>query len=343
MRVGDLDVDIDGAVKAALKRKAKSVVLQVPEGLKRRAGEMADSFEKKGIYVTLAGDPCYGACDLAIIGSGQVTRDLCTGYDNDILVHVGHTPIGLDGDDGVIFVEAVSSAPVGAAVRKALPLLGDKVGLIATVQHVHTLAESAALIRKAGKKAFIGKGDSRVKYPGQVLGCNASAARSVASRADSFLFIGTGTFHPIAVALATGKPTIATDPLSGEAQDVGQLAERILRRRHGLITVASKARNFGIILCTKPGQRRKSEALALARKIRKTGRSARLVSANEIEPWRFKGFGFDALVSTACPRLAIDDCAKFGVPLLTPIEAEIAVGLRDWDGYVFDEITPAKR
>jgi 2-(3-amino-3-carboxypropyl)histidine synthase len=328
MRIGDLDVDMGGAVKAALKRKAKSVILQVPEGLKRRAGEMADAFENNGISVTLVGDPCYGACDL------------CTGYDNEILVHVGHTPIGIDGDDGVIFVEAVSSAPVGAVVRKAISLIGEKVGLVTTAQHVHMLAEAAALVRKSGKKAFVGKGDARIRYPGQLLGCNASAARSVAPRTDSFLFIGTGTFHPIAVALSTGKTTIAADPLSGEVQDVGPLAERILRRRHGLITVASKAQNFGIILCTKPGQRRESQALGLARKIRKTGRSARVVAANEIEPWRFKGFNFDVLVSTACPRLAIDDCAKFDVPFLTPIEAEIAIGARTWKDYQFDEIAP---
>ncbi|MFH0816162.1 MAG: diphthamide biosynthesis enzyme Dph2 [Methanobacteriota archaeon] len=329
MKVGDLDVDIGCAVKEALKRKAKSIVLQVPEGLKRRAGEMADAFERKGISVILAGDPCYGACDL------------CAGHGRDILVHVGHTPLGLPGDDEVIFVEAISSAPVEAVVCKALPLLGSKAGLVTTAQHAHMLDAATALVRKSGRKALRGTGDGRVKYPGQVLGCNASAARSVAKRVDSFLFIGTGVFHPIAVSLATRKPTIAADPLSGEVQDVGPLAERILRRRHGLIAVASKAHEFGIIVCTKRGQRRKSTALALARKIKKSGRSARIVAANEIEPWRFKGFGFDALVSTACPRLAIDDCARFDVPLLTPVEAEIAIGGKAWGDYQFDEIAPS--
>ncbi len=343
MRIGDLNVDIDGAVRAALKRKAKTITLQVPEGLKRRAGEMAAIFEARGVSVELAGDPCYGACDLASITVGQVSGDPCAGYGGDILVHVGHTPVGLPGDADVIFVEAKSAAPVGAAVRKALPLLGGKVGLVTTAQHAHSLAEAAGIVRQAGKKALIGKGDARVKYPGQVLGCNASSARAVAKRVDSFLYIGTGTFHPIAVALATGKPTIAADPLTGEVQDVGPLGERILRRRHGLITAASKSRSFGIILCSKPGQSRKALAFSLARKLRAAGREARVVTANEIEPWRFKGFAFDALVSTACPRLAIDDCSRFDVPIITPVEAEIAIGLRNWSEYVFDEISPRRR
>lgn len=331
MRVGDLEIDVDGAVRAALGRKAKSVTLQVPEGLKRRAGEMAAAFESARISVTLAADPCYGACDI------------CSGTDTDVVVHVGHAPVGLPGDAAAIFVEARSTATVDGAVAKALPMLGKSVGLVATSQHAHSLPEAARILRGAGKRAHVRKGDARVKYPGQVLGCNASAARAVAERVDSFLYTGTGTFHPIAVALSTGKKTVAADPLTGEAQDVGPLAERILRRRHGLITVASGARSFGIILCSKPGQRRKGEAMTLARKLRSMGREAFVVTANEIEPWRFRGFGFDALVSTACPRLAIDDCVRFDVPLLTPIEAEIAVGLKDWGVYVFDEISPRSR
>jgi 2-(3-amino-3-carboxypropyl)histidine synthase len=331
MRIGDLEIDVDAAVRAAQKRKAKKVTLQVPEGLKRRAGEMAAAFEAKGIAVTLVGDPCYGACDV------------CTGYDNDIVVHVGHTPVGLPEDAGVIFVEAKSTASIKAAVKKALPLLGSKVGLVTTAQHAHQLDEAASIQRASGKTAHVGKGDARVKYPGQLLGCNASAARAVAAKVDSFLFVGTGTFHPVAVALATGKPTIAADPLSGEVQDVAPMAERILRRRHGLITIASKARSFGVILCSKPGQRRKALADSLVRKLRAAGREARVVTANEIEPWRFKGFAFDALVSTACPRLAIDDCARFDAPILTPIEADIAIGAKAWGEYAFDEIAPELR
>jgi 2-(3-amino-3-carboxypropyl)histidine synthase len=47
-------------------------------------------------------------------------------------------------------------------------------------------------------------------------------------------------------------------------------------------------------------------------------------------------FQLDAFVSTACPRLAIDDYLRFRKPMLTPIELEVALGARKWDDYLFD-------
>ncbi|MCK5659932.1 MAG: diphthamide synthesis protein, partial [Methanosarcinales archaeon] len=44
-------------------------------------------------------------------------------------------------------------------------------------------------------------------------------------------------------------------------------------------------------------------------------------------------------VSTACPRVAVDDNLRYAKPMLTPIEFEILVGKRQWDEFVFDEIT----
>jgi 2-(3-amino-3-carboxypropyl)histidine synthase len=359
VRAGDLELDIEGAVRKLKARKAIGVVLQVPEGLKRHAREIARRLSEKGFEVALVADPCYGACDLAqgirgqvggpvrrepSLGEGSEARGRARGAPSigcgtDVLLHVGHEPLGLPWDEGVIFVEARSRLPLKDVVRKALPLLGDDVGLVTTAQHVHRLAEAQQALRKAGKRSHAGSGDGRVRHPGQILGCNVSAARAVIGAVDSYLFVGSGTFHPIAVALGTGKKVIAADPYSGRVTDVGKLAERVLRQRHGLITMASTARSFGVVVCSKLGQRRKALALRTLRALREAGREAWLVEADEVEPWRFKGFQFEALVSTACPRLAIDDCMKFDVPLLTPIEAEIAIGKRLWEGYALDEMS----
>ncbi|MCK5310177.1 MAG: diphthamide synthesis protein, partial [Thermoplasmata archaeon] len=48
--------------------------------------------------------------------------------------------------------------------------------------------------------------------------------------------------------------------------------------------------------------------------------------------------GLDAWISTACPRLAIDDYSTYEKPILTPIELEILLGKRAWEEYAFDEI-----
>jgi 2-(3-amino-3-carboxypropyl)histidine synthase len=46
----------------------------------------------------------------------------------------------------------------------------------------------------------------------------------------------------------------------------------------------------------------------------------------------------DCYVSTACPRIAIDDYLQYKKPIITPVEVEIVLGKRAWEEYVFDEI-----
>jgi 2-(3-amino-3-carboxypropyl)histidine synthase len=49
--------------------------------------------------------------------------------------------------------------------------------------------------------------------------------------------------------------------------------------------------------------------------------------------------GIDCFVSTACPRIAIDDYMQYKVPIITPIELDILLGYKKWDDYIFDEIS----
>jgi 2-(3-amino-3-carboxypropyl)histidine synthase len=43
------------------KRKAKKVLIQMPEGLKIHAAKVIDELEKTGAQIMLSGDPCFGA------------------------------------------------------------------------------------------------------------------------------------------------------------------------------------------------------------------------------------------------------------------------------------------
>ena len=61
-----LSNDISDLVRQLRERGAKSVALQFPAGLKRRAAGYATALEDAGFDVIISGDPCYGACDLAL-------------------------------------------------------------------------------------------------------------------------------------------------------------------------------------------------------------------------------------------------------------------------------------
>ena len=53
----------------------------------------------------------------------------------------------------------------------------------------------------------MGEGGPRLAAPGQLLGCSSAAARTL--DVPGYLYLGTGVFHPLTVALATGKPVVA--------------------------------------------------------------------------------------------------------------------------------------
>lgn len=319
------DLDLEKAIDIIKKSGAKSVGLQSPEGLKRILPGLAKEIEEQtGAEVVISGDPCYGACDVDMALLDEV----------DLMLHLGHAELG-EGLDKVIFLEARMPQDLREAVERAVPLLKSKrVGVTTTIQHVHKLSQALEVLREHGIEGFIGPAEGRLKCPGQVLGCCYSAARAV--DADEYIFIGTGQFHPLGIALATGKRVVITDPVTGEISEIN--TEPMLRRRFGAIARAAGARRFAVLVSKKPGQRR----IELARRLKTLGelmgKEMFLVYLDNIEPDRLLNLGAEAAVSTACPRIALDDAAKYKIPVLTPPEFEVLVGERQWEEYGFDEI-----
>ena len=135
-------------------RKAKTVGLQFPEGLKRQGPALAKEIEEKsGVLVIISGDPCYGACDI-----DEGILDMV-----DVLFHFGHSR--LSDDDRIVFMEYYHDVDVDMAVINALPLLGQKVGVVTTVQHIHKLNDITRVLISANKEPVVSEGDSRIAYP----------------------------------------------------------------------------------------------------------------------------------------------------------------------------------
>jgi 2-(3-amino-3-carboxypropyl)histidine synthase len=299
-------------------RGAKKVALQFPEGLKRRAAAVATELKDAGFDVIVSGNPCYGACDLALD-----TLSIA-----DVLVHFGHAAV--DERHNVIFEPYPVDFDI-LILENAVPLLkGKKIGLVTTVQHVHLISPMEAFLQSKGIDVRVAMGSSRTPHRGQVLGCSFAAAK--ATDADEILFVGTGLFHPVGISLATGTRVIALDPLTGTAQEVS--GDTLKRRRFAVMEKVRGAKSIGIIVSMKSGQQR----MALAERLAALSPRAVIVTMQEVSPDELLNLGFDAFVNTACPRLAYDDQVRFPVPVLSPQEFEILCGVRSWDEYSIDEI-----
>jgi 2-(3-amino-3-carboxypropyl)histidine synthase len=316
----------EDTLKSEIERlKPKRVLIQLPEGLKAEGPRLARIIEKAGALAIISADPCYGACDLAI----QEAENLGV----DLLVHFGHSPLAMQLRVPTIYIEAKAEVSIKEAVNKALPYLKNwrNLGLTTTVQHVDMLSEARELLIRAGKSVAIGD-TGKLKYAGQVIGCDYSNAQAICKDVEAFLFIGGGRFHAMGLGLATSKPVVVADPYERKAYNIDNEVQRIIKQRWATICEAEKAENFGVLIGLKSGQKRFGKALEIKEKLEKKGKHAFLLALAEITPGTLMQFPtIDAFVNTACPRVSLDDASKFIKPVLITEETLVLLGETSWE------------
>lgn len=322
-----LSPELFAAVRALAPRR---IVLQVPAGLVRNAHDTAEKVrEATGTPVILAGRACFGACDVPTPEEGAHA---------DAAIVLGHAPIpNMILPMRTFFVEMRQPGGDPAALaelvgRRGLP---HRLGLVASIQHLDLVGPIRGALESRGFEVAVGAGDHRLAYAAQALGCNYTGAEAVASRVDAFLFLGTGRFHPIGLALAVDRPVYTLDPLQGTLEEPID-REAIVRRRQLLVASVRDARRWGILVSSFAGQNRSAMALALQARARARGRQAEILSFARIDPRDLEGRDLEAYVNTACPRIAIDDSALYPRAVLTPPEFLMALGELPLEPYRFD-------
>jgi len=318
------DYELDRIVEAVEERDAKKVGLQFPEGLKRRAGRVADDLREllpDDATVLISGQPCYGACDL----------DTYMMRRTDVFVHFGHSP--MKESEKIIYVPLFSNVDVTPIMEESLEELTDPedeeaVGLVTTAQHMNQFDEMRSWLEARGYDVETRRGDERLTHEGQVLGCNYASADV---DADQILYVGGGKFHPLGLAMEhPDKKVIIADPVNNVVTIAD--TEKFLKQRYGAVHRAMDAEEWGVVFCTKIGQGRWD----VAEEIVENNENAYLLTMDEVTPDRLTNFGFDAYVNTGCPRITTDDGPQFKQPMLTPGEYEIAIGEKPLDSLSFD-------
>ena len=342
---GSYLIPYDDMIELIRSRSYRSILAQIPEGLKREAKNLSQILSKEtDTEVWIDGEPCFGACDHAGIRAEALGMDA--------VIHLGHAEIpSMDQTDSV----PVHFFPVEMVMDEEVFLEGledflnsvdaKEIGLVSTVQHMDLLKKASDKLEEAGRQVHIGDPGPREAYGGQVLGCSFHSARSISESISLYLYIGTGRFHPMGLYLTTKKPVWLLNPLSGKVSmfESGAL-DRFMRKRYAAITKAKEMiqsdQDLCIVVTTKPGQRRMGLARELEKIVIDSGYHATLVDIDLLDPMKIRSLGCKICCSTACPRIAVDDSDQYlleGITLLTPVELKIALGLMSWDDYELDE------
>jgi len=274
-------------------------LLQIPDGLKRRALKIAD--ETGDVIIDC--ESCYGACDLAINEAKALGCDK--------IIHFGHSKL-IETDILVEYKEIREKFDIKPLLKK-ISIKEKKIGLISTLQFIDSLEEVKEFLEKSGKIIRIGKGRS---YDGQILGCDVSSAKSIENDVDAFLYIGSGNFHPLGLALKTEKPVYFLNIEKNKLENLKELKEKFLKQRYVAIALAKHAKTFGILVSVKPGQMNLKLAKEIKNKLESDGKKAYILAFNEIKPEKLEGFDLDCYINTACPRIVIDNRTDFKKPIL---------------------------
>ena len=320
----NFDFEEEKIIAEISKHNAKCVLLQLPEGLKSEGLRLVKIIEKMGVLSLISGDPCYGACDI-------IKNDL-NQFSIDLIFHFGHSRMLKNQTKPIIYLDVKSKIKIDKTISESFIFLKKykKIGLVTTIQHIHAIKTASDLLLAAGKSVLIGKSKT-LPYSGQIIGCEYSAAKSIAHEVDAFLFIGGGRFHAIGVALSTNKPTILANPFDQKVINLEDQTNKLLQQHWIFIQKAKNAKNFGVLVGLKPGQEDYKNALKIKKVIEKNKKFAVIILINEITPEALMAFpSIDVYINTACPRISFEAPMKFIKPVLTINEFKVLSGEYSW-------------
>lgn len=189
-----------------------------------------------------------------------------------------------------LFIKAsAGSVQITKARLKAVP---KPIGLVATAQYEDSLVS----IRKQVPNSVVA---------GTVLGCDVSDALRLRKKVKSFLFVGTGRFHPIKIAMETQLPTYVYNPFDNQLSKVQDSeVQALVNKNKAAYTRFLHSATIGIVVSMKPGQQNLKKALSLKNRLDKR---CYIFLADAIDVDTLRDFPFvECFVNTACPRLSED-------------------------------------
>ncbi|MBI5391386.1 diphthamide biosynthesis enzyme Dph2 [Candidatus Woesearchaeota archaeon] len=318
------DFDLERVVQEITSKDAKLVLIQLPEGIKMYAEEIV-SFLVKNTKATIivSGESNWGGCDVALNEARNLNVDL--------LVHFGHAPF-IKADFSILYVEVKDLTDFHVLLQQSLDSLKtfNKIGLVASIQHLHTLPDVQLFYEKHGKTVSIPSKKGFAAYDGHVVGCEYNALKTIDDKVDCFIVIG-NNFHSLGAALSVQKPVFLIDVYNMDVVNMEPLKQKIVKQRAMALAKMKDARTIGIIIGTKPGQKFGTYQI-LKERLEKLGKNVVVLTMNEVTQEKLTNFyNIQGFIELACPRIAIEDYGKYDKPILTMKEAFVLLNANSWE------------
>jgi len=203
-----------------------------------------------------------------------------------------------------LFIEAKAKVDRISLAKKDINRLPKRIGIVSTVQFIDCIKDVKRILGKNKKKCVVGNG--RMKYKAQVLGCEFSAAEKIKDKVDAFLYIGSGEFHPLGIALNTDKKVFCFNPSFNSFSEIKEKEiEKIRKKRKAALIKFISSKRVGILVSTKSGQQNLKQAIKLKKRLKEKGKEGFIFIFNTLDKSQLENFNFiECWVNTACPRIS---------------------------------------
>ncbi|RHW73644.1 diphthamide synthesis protein [Trypanosoma brucei equiperdum] len=320
--------EIEKCARRIREKGATRVALQFPEGLLMFAAPIADILEEQtGAEMVILGDVTYGACcvdDYSALALG------C-----DFLIHYGHSCLISIKDCLIknmmyVFVEIDIDVQHFVDTVRSLVPPETRLACIATIQFVSSMRAGVQMLENHFHQPVVVPQNKPLSR-GELLGCTSPVLDPTA--VDLVLYVGDGRFHLEAFLIA--HPTLNAlqyDPykktMTTESYNTSEM--RTLRRE--AVQLGKAASSFALIMGTLGRQGNPRLVDRIMQLAEKRGKTVTLFLMSEIFPQKLARIqDVDCYIQVACPRLSIDWGYAFDKPLLSPYEAEVALGNVNWN------------
>src|SRR3989344_560516 len=264
-----LNFETEYLIKELKKIKPKKVLVQLPEGVKQNAFEIAKVFSDMGIEAVFSGETCWGGCSIGVEEAKSSGADL--------IVHFGHAKF-IDVDFPVLYIEVRDELDLIPLLKKSIKELKDfkKIGLSYSIQHRHDIDKIINFYKENGKEIVLSKKKGMVAYEGHIVGCQYRGLKEIENEVEAFVIIG-NNFHSMGAVLSVAKPVFLVDVYNHEIKNMNGVRDKILKQRAISISKFKDAKNIGIITEIKPGQKFGAPEL-LINKLKSAGKNVILIT-----------------------------------------------------------------
>ncbi len=210
----------------------------------------------------------------------------------------------------ILHIQAKAKTPIKLKEKELQKIKEKTLALSTTSQHLHQIPKIKQALKKQGKTILTAKG-KLTNQESQILGCDITTITKVQNKIQAILYIGSGQFHPLQLALNLRKqlPIYLLSPSGKLTQLDKKEIQKHKKQKQALLTKFLYAKTLILLVSTKPGQLNLKQALKAKSFLEKKYKDKKtfILLSNNFQKQELENFPKAFPINFACPGISLQN------------------------------------